>query len=298
MIALLTSLGLIFYFLIPGLLFRVLFSFFIPMKKFQRTKSEEVSLAAVAALIPLVAAVALVWQGGWCARHPFVFASGHAQVAADYRTVFAGVYSEKFFHQNQDSFWLSSAQVLVGQGNLLAWYYLFLIFEAVFLGWLSRAYGRFHKNRIYGWMADKILLPGISEWHVMLTPFAFPPEPPRKVMADVLTSDDHLYRGVVANHYLDREGKLSGILLKEVSRFDRPTYLREKAAGSVHPISSYWKSIPGYNVYVFADKITNINLSYEVPPPDLIRRILQKLGITARVKVAPMESPPHPSPGQ
>lgn len=298
MIALLTSLGLIFYFLIPGVVFRVFFSFFIPLKKFQRTKSEEVTFAAVAALIPLIAAVTLVWQGGWFARHPFLFASEHAQVAADYRTVFAGVYSEPFFQQNQQAFWQSGARAVQSQVTLLAWYYVFLVFEAVSLGLFGRNYGRFHKNRIYGWLADRILLPSISEWQAMLTPFAFPPKPPRNVMADVLTSDDHLYRGVVADHYVDRQGKLSGILLRGVTRFDRPTYLREKASGSVRPMSSYWKPIPGQNVYVFADKITNINLSYEVPPSKLIQQIVQNLGIAARVKVAPMEVPSKPSQGQ
>jgi hypothetical protein len=298
MIALLASLGLIFYFLVPGVLFRICFSFFIPLKKFQRTKSEEITFAAVAAVVPLVAAVMLIWQGGWFARHPFVFGSEHAQVAADYKTVFAGVYSEPFFNQNQQAFWQSGARAVRGQVTLLAWYYAFLTFEAVFLGLFARAYGRLHKNRVYGWVAGKILLSSISEWHAMLTPFAFPPKPSRNVMADVLTSDDHLYRGVVANHYVDREGKLSGILLKGVIRFDRVNYLREKAAGSARPISNYWKPIPGQNVYVFAEKIININLAYEVPAPRLIQQIVQNLGIAARVKVAPVDLPSEPSQGR
>ncbi len=292
MIALLASLVLIVYFLVPGVLFRFFFSLFIPLKKFHRTKGEEIRFAVVVALIPLGVAAILLWESGWFARHPFGF------VSADYRIVFAAAYSESFFQHHEEAFWQSAARAFWVQGILLAWYYFFLVVEAVPLGSLSRGYGRFHKNPFYGWWARKILLPSISEWHVLLTAFAFPAKTPRDVMADVLTSDDHLYRGVVADHYVDREGKLSGILLKEVIRFDRVTYLREKGSGSVRPVSSYWKPIPGQNVCIFAGKIININLSYEAPPPKLIQQVVQDLGIAARVKVAPIEVPSKPSQGQ
>ena len=110
---------------------------------------------------------------------------------------------------------------------------------------------------------DKALLPRISEWHVLLTNFASPKHPARIVVADVLTTDDHLYHGRVENYYLDQDAKLTGILLAEVFRFDRQGYLRASQKGPVTDRQPFWKRIPGKNVYVFADRITNLNLNYE-----------------------------------
>ncbi len=286
MIAFLVSLLLIAYLLVPRVLFRLVLSFFIPLKKFQRTRGEEVTFAAIVALVPLGLAVVLVWHGGWFARHPFQPQA--TEIAGDYKLVFAASYSEQVFRDGQNAFWHSLGRTLRHQLTLLTWYYVILILEASLLGFLSAAYGRLHKRfALYRRLAEKILLPSISEWHVLLTPFAFPPRPGRDVMADVLTSDDHLYRGAVANHFVDREGKLTGLLLKDVIRFDRIAYLKDKQTPAAPDPSRYWKPIPGWNVYIFAEKITNINLSYQVSPP-LIRQVLRKLKIGPQIQVSPL----------
>ncbi len=291
MIAFLASFLLVAYLLAPPAVFRLVFSFFLPLKKFQRTRGEEITFAAVVALVPLCLAVWLVWQASWFAHHPFGAAAGH--LAESYKQVFEASYSEQVFRDDREGFWQSLREVGHHQATLLFWYYLLLALEALVLGSLSRAYGQWHKIRAYRWCASKILLPSISEWHVLLTPFALPSKLRQDVMADVLTSDDHLYRGAIANHFVDSEGKLTGLLLKNVIRFDRATYLKDKQTGMPTP-SQYWKPIPGQNVYVFADKITNINLSYQTSAPALMQQVLQKLKVTPGIQVAPVLRAPKP----
>ncbi len=102
-------------------------------------------------------------------------------------------------------------------------------------------------------------------------------------MADILTSDDNLYRGEVLDHFVDIDGKLSGIMLNHAQRFDRRTYLRDKDAGQAKPID-YWRPIPGDKLYVAANKITSINISYELPPEEVID-LLKELDIEAHVTI-------------
>lgn len=120
-------------------------------------------------------------------------------------------------------------------------------------------------------------------------------------MVDVLTSDDHLYRGEIGDYFLDTEGKLSGIFLVETYRFDRQGYLRAKSAGRTGLSGDYWKKIPGAKLYLFADKITSLNISYEptAPLPDFIKQVLEKLNIPAQVTVVePAPLPPKPASGR
>ena len=115
-------------------------------------------------------------------------------------------------------------------------------------------------------------------------------------MVDLLTSDDHLYRGQVVGHEVDTDGNLRGVLISESLRFDRRSYLKDKDLDpSVNP-DDYWKKIPGKNLFVFADKLATLNLSY-LPPastmPEILQQILSKLKIDAQVSVESPQ-PPHP----
>ena len=268
MIALVASGLLVLYLLTPGIIFRVVFSLYIPLKEFQRTKTQQLTFAALISLAPLLLAMKLIWV---------------AEVG-DLKIIFTGLYSAQWFTKHHQVFWEAATPTLNQLGYLLAVSYLLVIIEAIILGRLSTGYASLRRFGIYRWIARKLLFPRISEWYVLLTPFV---RPGRIVMADILTSDDHLYRGEVSDHFVDIEGRLSGILLDQARRFDRRTYLRNKDAGQAKPID-YWRPIPGDRLYVAANKITSINISYELPPeevPQEVIDLLKELNIEAHVTI-------------
>jgi len=297
MIALIASAALVLYLLIPGILFKSIFSLFIPLDKFNRTRSEELSFSAFAAVAPFVLTFMAVTSLAWFGNHPFFLADSIAQKVSDYQTAFSCLYSEAFFSLHRAEFWGASLRIACRQGRILFWLYFFTAFEALLFGWLGKNFGRLQEFRPYAFVANKFLLPNISSWYVLLTPFLWPAEPKRRVMADLLTSDDHLYRGEIVAHEVDAEGKLRGVLVGGALRFDRRTYLKDKDSGKkIHP-EDYWKKIPGKNLYVFADKLATLNLSYQPPAssiPAIIQRTLKKLKIDAQVSVeTPETHPPH-----
>ncbi|HXJ06201.1 MAG TPA: hypothetical protein VNH65_13945 [Candidatus Acidoferrum sp.] len=295
MIALIASVGLILYLLVPGIVFKGLFSLFIPLDKFHRTRGEELTFGAFASLLPLVLTFFVVVSVGWLGNHPFFFPDTSVQRASDDQTAFSSLYSETFFSQHQQEFWGASSRIVYRQARILVWLYSFTGLEALLFGWLGKNFGRFHQFKPYGFVASKFLLPNISSWYVLLTSFMWPPSPERKVMADLLTSDDHLYRGQIVGHEVDTEGKLRGVLISDALRFDRRTYLKDKDSGKPANPHDYWKKIPGKNLFIFADKLSTLNLSYQPPPstiPEILKEILRKLNIEAQVSV---ESPQPPA---
>lgn len=296
MLAFTASAALIAYLFVPGVLFKFFFSLFIPLEKFQRTRSEELTFGAFTTLLPLAVALLLVLNVNWFGNHPFCFQDSSAQKHADYKVLASSLYSEPYFSAHQKEFWDSSTRIAQRQGRVLSWLYVFTSLESLLFGWLGFRYGRLRRSRVYAWVAERFLIPNISSWYVILTTFLWPKETERKVVADLLTSDDHLYRGKIAGYEVNHEGDLRGLLLTEALRFDRHSYLKDKDSGSSPKKEAYWKEIPGKNLFVFADKLSTMNLSY-VPPassfPGVVERILKRLKIEAEVTMrrSPTEPP-------
>jgi hypothetical protein len=270
MIGLLVSYCLVAYLLVPGVLFRSFLSLFLPrVIKFQRTRTEEITFAVFASILPFVLAFVLVWT---MASQPFsVDGDSLANRRAEYRGIVSVAISDKPFEGGRPDpeFWHTLNPVLRRQGRFLCWYYALLSLEALFCAWLIRNYGLWSESLsgvlrgMYLWTARKILLPNISEWHLLLTPFSYPPEPTREVWVDMLTSLDILYRGHVLNFFLDKEGELSGVFLDYPRRFDRQGLLRDKEKGIENLNTDfYWRRIPSNNLYVPSDKIVNLNVRY------------------------------------
>ena len=288
MLALVASGALIAYLLVPGFLFKFLFSWFIPLEKFRRTRTEELTFGAFTTLLPLILTFVLVLNVAWFGNHPYTFPDSSAIAHIDYKTAAASLYSESYFSQHQQDFWDASARIARRQGRVLIWLYMFTTTEALLFGWLGKNFGKFRRVTIYAVLAERLLIPNISSWYVLLTPFMWPRRPARKVIADLLTSDDHLYRGHVVGYEVNREGDLRGVLLSEALRFDRQAYLKDKDSKGSPRKEEYWKEIPGKNLFVFADKVSSINLSY-LPPagsiPGFLENVLKKLNIEAQVTV-------------
>jgi hypothetical protein len=273
-IALCASLVLALYLVIPSLLFRALSRFFIPLRIVAGTTTQEVARAFLTAAIPFLLALVALQHLPSGAPTPAVQPQATGQ---DYRLVASSLYSEQTFREAKQAFWDSLGRVARRQSRFLGWYYSLVMAEGLLVGLLAGHYGRFKGNRLYSWMADKILLPHISEWHPLLTPFVFA-DKNTIVRADVLTTDDNLYRGKVSQYFLDTSGRLSGLILTDTLRFDRRTYLREKDAGRAPEARTYWKEIPGAKLYLFAEKILSLNLNYESPEPsaEVVENFLRK----------------------
>jgi hypothetical protein len=268
MIGFLATFAVVAYLLVPSGLFRSFYSLFLPHIKFQRTRAEEFTFAVLASVVPFFLALALVWTvAGW----PFgIHHSSSVERRDAYRIVIGSAISDKAPEQGQNRvYWAATNQVIRRQARFLVWYYILVLLEAWICARLTRNYGQWcgnltgFKRKLYLWTATKVLLPAISEWHVLLTPFSYPPEPPREVWVDVLTTLDILYKGHVLDFFLDKEGQLSGIFLEYPWRFDRQGLLRDIEKGTAKSDTDfYWKKIPSNNLYISNEKIVNLNVRY------------------------------------
>jgi hypothetical protein len=282
-LALVFSLLLALYLIIPEALFRIIFGMFVPLRSFVLSKTETAYRAVGVVGIPLLAGYLFVLSVPLAQRHPFHFEDTWQLRRADYKVLLATMYSEKEFSRSTTEFWPALTRSSRRQGRLAVWYYGFVIVFALSGGMLARfmPYLRkyvVHRNvskKVYELVLHKILVRYISQWYVLLTPFLVPGS---TIQADILCVDGTLYRGQVFQHYLD-EGKLSGIILIGPERFDRTSYRQAKDADENPDKNMYWIRIPSENLYFFADKILNLNLRY-ANPENMREFITKQLGET------------------
>jgi hypothetical protein len=299
MIALVTTCALVFYILAPGILFRFASSLRVRLKLFQRTRTQEATFSVAVALVPFALALCATWHIDPMRHHPFAIADESAVLRQqDYRDVFAILTSSdasKLLHrelagqQTHDASWAAIGRVLHRQARFLFWYFVFSALEGWFFGYLASKYGDWHLNdeelrqkstsvkrmllRLFNWSASKLILPNVSEWHMLLTDFNWPKRDKFFVSVDILQSNEHLYQGRVADYFIDSEGKLSGVLLKNVSRFDRRAFAdaRMNSANPNAPTrDQYWRNIPSNHFYIGYSSIVNLNVRFAPRDQDLI----------------------------
>lgn len=289
MIALAVSVLITAYLLVPYALFRFILGRFVPLRLFQERKTEDITRAVVTLAVVYAAALWAVWCWPGCRTHPFSFPDTASLRTTDYETVASGLYSEAIFKERGDQFWDAFARSLERQGRFLCWYYVFVFALALACGFGIKYYGKLRRNKVFTRVADLYLLPHISQWYVVLTPFAFA-DKRTTVKADILMTDNTLYRGDIAEHFIDKEGNLSGLFLANPQRFDRRAYLREQDAwGSTRGVASFWRQIPSAKLYLLADKIVNLNLNYQPPldttdSEDIVKKFVYGKGIPKNVQ--------------
>lgn len=317
MIALVTTFFLVFYILIPGILFRFATSFSpVKLKSFQRTRTQEATFAVSVALVPFALALIGVWYLPVLRHQPFPIHEGtSAERRQDYRHVgemlltsdfakLAGCGTPTADCPAAQSYWNSLDLVLRRQGRFLSWFFLFTFAEGLGFGLAATKYGdwqRTHANRhnpfirLYDSFTRKFVLPNISEWHVLLTGFNWPKGV--LVVADVLQSDGHLYRGRVEDYFVDPDGKFTGILLRNVDRFDLHAYRRaQETAANPETLASenYWKTIPSENFYIGQTAISNLNIRFAPGGDDSLegvtREVLSGEAIEGRISIENPES--------
>jgi hypothetical protein len=287
MTALIFSLLFIAYVVIPGIIVRRLFSFLVPLRKFQWTRTEEVTSSVIACLVPFIIAVVLVRYSYWFGHHPFAFDDSVTQKWSDYKNGFSASYSDKFFLDNREAVWEAVWRIVERQCRLLVWFYSATSLVTVIMAITTFYYGNLRKFKVVSLFVEKLVIPSISEWYAMLRPFTFPRTPKRKVMVDVLTAGDKLYQGEVGDYHVDRDSHLTGILIKNTRRFDRDGYNRDRSEKKAGPTENYWRKIPGDTLYMLADKILNLNINYvpEERLDSLAEKNLKKLNIDAHVTI-------------
>lgn len=302
MIALLTTYLIVAYILIPGVLFRLPASFFVQLRLFQLSKTEEATLGCFVSVMPFLLALFFVWHVPPARNHPFPYSKSYLVGYRDvYRHALTVIVAEdpsrllEAASGKRTVYEESLVNIEHRQMRFLSWYYLFIVVESVCFGFLTCKYGDWSENSAYDWFARKVMLPRVSEWQLLLTDFTFPKKEKRDVLADVLCGD-HLYRGRVGEYFLNKSGDLSGILMKEVERFRRKDYeeARSKAANESLDREQFWRKIPGANFYVPAGQITNVNLRFPYASnsdlTNYLIEVLKRVGVNANVTVEPESS--------
>jgi hypothetical protein len=253
------------YLLIPNALFRFILGVFVPLRIFEQRRTEDLTRAVVTLAILYGLALGLVWLVPGFKSHPLGFADSRSLRTSDYEIVASGLYSEAMFKEYGPLFWGALSRTLERQGRLLCWYYILVCIAGFMAGRGCKHYGRLKHIKPFAILADFYLMPHISQWYVILTPFTFP-DRRTIVRAEVLMTDGTLYRGDVADHFLNKEGSLSGLFLANPTRFDRRALMKEREAwGSNRAAAKFWRTIPSAKLYLVADKIMNLNLHYESP---------------------------------
>jgi hypothetical protein len=297
LLALTFSILLTLYLIIPDAIFRFFFSRYVPLRSLVPTRVETIYRAVALSFIPFVISTILVFWAWPFNTYPLRVDARPGSRSADYKTVMAALYSEDMFKKNYEEFWPALNRSTRRQCRLLSWYYVLVVLEGVAFGFLSSNYGKYQKNRIYSALADGLLLPNISEWHVFLTAFVFA-DKKSPVLVDVLCTDGTLYDGQVTQYFLDGS-KLSGMILDNPRRYDRKSLLADREMGKTVDPNAYWRKIPSANFYVFADKILNINLkSIGVERVKMfVSKSIGDAAISVTIKTGTVEESSEPSRG-
>jgi hypothetical protein len=179
--------------------------------------------------------------------------------------------------------WQALNRVLRRQARFLFWYFVAIAIEAWVFGTSARKYGDWQSKaaryRLRLWLMRTFVLPNISEWHLLLTDFNWPRREEIFVSVDILMSNGYLYQGRVADYFVDSAGKLTGILLEHVSRFDRQAYLDAKSnSKSENAIASsdFWKNIPSRHFYIGEGSIANLNVRF-VPKDETLISLAENI---------------------
>jgi hypothetical protein len=282
MITLVASALLGLYLLLPVFLFDTIAQPFIRLKRHQRTRLEELAAGFVVAGIP-IAATTILSRVSWHVGHwPWTdFDSAFEML--DYEKVFAGLYSEHYFETHISQFWFAYWRVFYHQARLLTWNYIFLAVEIGAILVIVWQFGRLNQYKWFNATIGQLLLNRASEWEALFTPLVFHPKEQRRVEVDLLSTTGHLYRATVEDHFVDRDGNLRGLLLKNTSRFQSAKLEDDRKAGRAKPMPEYWKPIPGANLYVPFERMANLNLRYELPVrnvSEILQKKLADMGIT------------------
>jgi len=279
-LALLVSFLVAVYVLGPDLISRWVLGFVVPRKNLVQSRGEEITRAILWAAIPLAAAIFWVRGTGALGRY------GHL---SDIETVFSGLQSDAFFRDHRPEFFTSLGAFFEMNLCLLWRLYALVIGFAIVFNLLILRYNRIWSRFRSRWvrsLLSTIVLPRVSEWHVLLSGMLLPPG--RFVLtADVLTKANALYQGRVQEKMLNADGSLHSITLANPRRFLREEFQKERLDDAEAKSTDFWISIPGNLFVMMGTDIANLNLKYIRQKPlsfepseaekEVLTRLLERL---------------------
>jgi hypothetical protein len=253
------------YLIVPGVIFHIVFSIWVPPRQFQRTRTEELTAVALRCVFPFLLALVLVWYTP-LGRFPNFFNDSPELKKQDYKLIFDLHRSDNEKEASASDEWDAFGRVGQRQFRFLTFFYLFVGLEALFIGTLLDRHAEYKVGDPRKAIAAR-LLRNISDWHSTLTPFTYPRKDRDRVQiwGNILTTDDQLYKGRVNSYSEMPDGQITSITLTFASRFDRITYLRDKQEGKTPLPDAYWKTIPGELLLVPFEKIVSLNIVHLDP---------------------------------
>lgn len=280
MLALVAGFLLVCYLLAPGAIYRLAFSFFIPSKRFQRNRTEEIIFSVFAVLFPF-----LVTWGLLCHTRVGAYPHLHSMPTKTeaYRQVFQSLLSSASVNTDiYDSY----RRTLREQTRFLIWLWSFCFGEGLLNGFIVSRYGSLSEKNPLKWFCDQFLLKHVSEWQILFTTIALPAQERQKAVEVDVLSGGTLYRGRLINWFADQDGKLAGIFITEAARFRRDDWDRDRAVGKSCAHEDYWRKIQGAKLYLAATSITNYNIRYVDTLESSAALISNILGMEITIKAA------------
>lgn len=234
--------------------------FVVPRKNLAQSKGEEILRGILWSIIPL-------WLA-WLVRHVGPY-SLQPNAKLDLQLFFSGIESDSFFNTNRAAFFAAADSFWQLNICIALRLYVIVIALALLINLLITYYGRLRawldprKNpwSILKWILGIIVLPRISEWHVILSTVLLPSRN-MTIEADVLTKSGILYKGRLSDKVLAPSGDLQSITLDTPKRFKREQYLDAVKAGNKPNAEDFWKEIPGNIFVIIASDIASLNVIY------------------------------------
>ena len=262
MSALIAGFLLVGYLLAPGAIYRLLFSLGISSRRFQRTRTEEVVFSVLVTLLPFALSFLLL---SYTPLGRFPVLSGMGKHEA-YRIVLNSLLSSGDKDLPHDLVARAYLRSFSEQSRFVLYLWLFCALEGLIAGWAVQRYGDLPEGSLRKRFYDKTLLRHVSEWELLLTTFTQPSrEKHLRVEVDALTTMGILYRGELDDWFVDTDGKLVGIYLLNASRYAKDARDRDRDGRIERTPESYWRPIPGAQLYLVASTIANYNIRYVEP---------------------------------
>jgi hypothetical protein len=244
----------------PTLVARRVLDFVVPRRNLAQSKSEEILPGILWSIIPF-------WLA-WLVRHVGPY-SLPPNAKVDLQVFFSGLESDLFSNSNRAAFFSSAESFWQLNVCVSLRLYAIVIALSLLFNVLISYYGRMRtwlaprRNvwAILKWILGIIVLPRISEWHVILSNVLLPSKD-MTIEVDVLTKSGILYKGRLSENVLAPTGDLQSLTLDSPQRFRREQYLEAVKAGKEPKAEAFWKPIPGNIFVIIASDIASLNVRH------------------------------------
>lgn len=169
--------------------------------------------------------------------------------------------------QSRPQFFAAAREFAKANIHLLMRLYGIIVLVSIAFNLAILRYGRIRQKlnrRGLRWLRSSlavVILPRISEWHVILSPMLLP-ERNLKIRVDVMTKRGVLYDGGLREKMLSSQGVLHSITLDEPRRFKFNQYVEARNYDSSIKKEDYWTRIPGESFVILASVIETLNIRH------------------------------------